>query len=230
MKVLVYVEGPADRNALDKLLAPIVSEGRRRGVGIRLVPLAGKSPVLDDSPRKAAEHLAEHPGDWVFALPDLYPMAVYDGTPNAHRSFAELEQLLMERFLARAKRVGVIEAVRARFRVHCLKHDLEVLLLAAADALRQRLRTKDVLRNQWRNPIEDQNDQAPPKRIVEALFERYQKRKYVDTIDAPWILARASLEDVTAACPQHFARFVAELRQIVLAGSLASGPASLSPG
>lgn len=61
MRVLVYVEGPADRAALDKLLDPIVSEGRRQGVGIRLVPLDGKSHVLNDSPRKAADHLAEHP-------------------------------------------------------------------------------------------------------------------------------------------------------------------------
>jgi hypothetical protein len=130
MKVLVYVEGPADRAALDKLLDPIVSEGRSQGVGIRLVPLNGKSHVLNDSPRKAADHLAEHPDDWVFALPD------------------------------------------------------------------------------------------PPKRVIEALFEKYQGRKYIDTTDAAWILGRASLDAVVAACPQRFALFVAELRQIVRVRSL----------
>lgn len=219
MKVLVYVEGPADQSALDKLLEPIVSEGRSRGVGIRLIPLRGKGHVLDDSPRKAADHLSEHPGDWVFALPDLYPMAAYDGTRNAHQSFTELEQLLVNRFIARANKVRVTEAARTHFRVHCLKYDLEVLLLAASDALRQRLGTNEAIRGRWRNPVEDQNDQAPPKRIIEALFEKHQKRKYIDTTDAPWILGRASLEVVTAACPQRFAPFVAELRQIVRAGS-----------
>jgi hypothetical protein len=218
MNVLVYVEGPADRNALERLLEPIVSEGQNRRVGIRLVPLAGKGPVLKDSPRKAADHLAEHPDDWVFALPDLYPMSVYDGTDNAHQSFIELEQLLMKRFLARANKVGVADAARARFRVHCLKYDLEVLLLAASDALRQRLGTKEALRGRWRNPVEDQNDQTPPKRIVEELFAKYQRRKYIDTTDASWILGRASLEAVVAACPQQFAPFVAELRRIVGAG------------
>lgn len=220
MKMLVYVEGPADRAALDKLLDPIVSEGRSQGVGIRLVPLNGKSHVLNDSPRKAADHLAEHPDDWVFALPDLYPMSVYDGTPNAHRSFTELEQLLANRFLARANKVGVKDAARARFRVHCLKYDLEVLLLAAPDALRQRLGTEDALRGRWRNPVEDQNDHAPPKRVIEQLFEKYQGRKYIDTTDAAWILGRASLDAVIAACPQRFAPFVAELREIVRTRSL----------
>jgi hypothetical protein len=160
MKVLVYVEGPADQNALDKLLEPIVSEGRSRGVGIRLIPLRGKGHVLDNSPRKAADHLSEHPGDWVFALPDLYPMSAYDGTRNAHQSFTELEQLLVNRFIARANKVRVTDAARTHFRVHCLKYDLEVLLLAASDALRQRLGTNEALRGRWRNPVEDQNDQA----------------------------------------------------------------------
>lgn len=220
MNVLVYVEGPADRNALEQLLQPIVSEGQKRRVGISFSPLAGKSPVLNDSPRKAADHLAEHPDDWVFALPDLYPMAPYDDGPNAHRSFAELDALLRKRFLARAEKVGLRAAAQDHFRVYCLKHDLEVLLLAAPDALRQRLKTKDALRGRWRTPIEDQNDRAPPKRVIEALFEKYQRRKYVDTTDAPWILARASLDAVVKACPQQFAPFVAELRKIVHAGTL----------
>lgn len=219
-KVLVYVEGPADRAALEKLLAPVVSEGQRRGVGIRLVPLAGKSHVLDDSPRKAADHLAENPGDWVFALPDLYPMSVYDGTRNAHRSFNELAQLLEDRFLARASKVGVDDAARSHFRVHCLKHDLEVLLLAAPDELRQRLGTREALRGGWRNPVEEQNDQKPPKRVIEALFEKHQRRKYIETADAPWILGRASLDAVVAACSQRFGPFVEELRQIARTGSL----------
>jgi hypothetical protein len=220
MKVLIYVEGPADRAALEKLLAPIMSEGRARGVGIRLLPLGGKDSILNDSPRKAAEHLAEHPDDWVFALPDLYPMSVYDGTPNAHRSFSELDGRLRERFLSRAKKVGVPASSHTRFRVHCLKHDLEALLLAAPEVLRARLGTKDALHGRWRSPVEDQNDQRPPKRIVEALFERYQRRKYSDTMDAPWILARAPLGVIETACPQQFARLVGELREIVRAGTL----------
>ncbi|WP_437776677.1 hypothetical protein [Sorangium sp. So ce1097] len=69
-------------------------------------PQGGKAPILNDVPRKAAEHLKQNPGDWVFALPDLYPMARYDGTPSEHRSFAELSRLLQDRFASRADRAA----------------------------------------------------------------------------------------------------------------------------
>jgi hypothetical protein len=219
VNVLVYVEGASDRAGLEALLAPVIREGKQRRVGIRFLPLEGKASILDDAPRKAADHLSDHPDDWVFALPDLYPMAKYDGTANAHRSFGELEKLLRDRFAARARKIDLPAELHARFRVHCLKHDLEVLLLAAPDILRRRLGTNDALRGWWRNPVEDQNDDRPPKRIVEALFERYRKKpSYTDTTDATWILERASLEGITAACPQRFAPFVAELRGLAARG------------
>jgi hypothetical protein len=218
MKVLVYVEGPSDRDALRSLLRSVIAEGQRRGVGIQLLPLGDKAKILDTSAGKAARHLAEHPQDWVVALPDLYPMAQYDGTPNEHRSFADLERLLTERFARDARRHRVAAQAQAHFRVHCLKHDLEVLLLACPDQLRRRLGTDHAL-GQWRSPVEDQNDQQPPKRIVEALFKKYRSKPgYVETVDAPWILERASLEAVVATCPQRIAPFVAELRRIAETG------------
>lgn len=218
MKVLVYVEGASDRDALRALLRSVLAEGQRRRVGIQFIHLRGKAEILDTSAGKAARHLAEHPEDWVVALPDLYPMARYDGTPNEHKSFADLERLLMERFAREARRHRVTAQAQAHFRVHCLKHDLEVLLLASPDQLRQRLGTDHAL-GQWRSPVEDQNDQQPPKRIVEALFKKYRpKPGYVETVDAPWILERVSLEAVVAKCPQRIALFVAELQRIVAAG------------
>jgi hypothetical protein len=96
----------------------------------------------------------------------------------------------------------------------CLKHDLEALLLAAPAVLRDRLKTTDALLG-WRRPVEDQNDDKPPKRIVEDLFRKYRRKgEYVDTVDAVWILERANLEDVVTACQQHFAPFVRELRAL----------------
>jgi hypothetical protein len=215
VRVLVYVEGPSDRMALEALLEPIIRDAGRRRVGIRFLVSNDKASILRDSGRKAADQLADNPNDWVFALPDLYPMSSYDRTPDQHRSFAELERLLMKRFTDRAERVGVSEFARSHFRVHCLKHDLESLVLAAPDALRQRLQTQDALDSHWRKPVEDQNDTRPPKRVVEALFQKYRRKvRYTDTIDAPWILKRASLEAVVAACPQRFAAFVAELKAL----------------
>lgn len=219
MNVLVYVEGPSDRSALEVLLAPIISEGRTRQCGIRFFPQEGKATILKDCGRKAAEYLAEHPEDWVFALPDLYPMRSYDGTADQHQSFGELEILLRGRFEARAERIGVPTQARGRFRIHCLKHDLEGLILAASGALRRRLGTTDALTGQWRRPVEDQNDNTPPKRVVEALFSKYRRKtKYTATVDAPSILKQASLDEVVAACPQHFAPFVRELRAIANGG------------
>lgn len=220
MKVLVYVEGPSDRDALRGLLRSVLAEGQRRRVGIQFIPLGDKAKILDTSAGKAARHLAEHPEDWVVALPDLYPMAQYDETPNEHRSFADLERLLTERFTREARRHRVTVQAQAHFRVHCLKHDLEVLLLACPDQLRQRLGTDHAL-GQWRSPVEDQNDQQPPKRIVEALFKKYRPKGYVETVDAPWILERASLEAIIAKCPQRIAPFVAELQRIVQTGGAA---------
>lgn len=221
MKTLVYVEGPSDRYALEVLLAPVIAQGQQRGVGIRFLPLNDKVSVLNDSARKAADHLSDNPGDWVFALPDLYPMSEYDGTPNAHRSFADLDRLLRDRFDKRAAKIGLPESMHVRFRVHCLKHDLEALVLAAPDQLRRRLGTADALRGRWRNPVEDQNDDRPPKRIVEALFDQYRKKpKYTDTVDAPSVFRNASLDAITTACPQRFALFVSELRRLAGGGTL----------
>ena len=215
MKVLVYVEGPSDQAALRALLRSVLADGQRRGVGIQFLPLGDKAKILNTSAGKAARHLAEHPEDRVFALPDLYPMAYYDGTPNAHRSFADLERLLTARFAKEAQRYRVSPATQAHFRVYCLKHDLEVLLLACRDELRQRLGTDHAL-GQWRSPVEDQNDDQPPKRVIEGLFKKYRhKPDYIETVDAPWILERASLEAVLARCSQCFAPFVKELRQII---------------
>lgn len=217
MRVIVYVEGPSDHKALQALLAPVISAARDQGVGVAFSAQGGKAAILNDVPRKAADHLHQHEKDWVFAVPDLYPMAGYDSDPkNRHGSFDEMRQLLEDRFHARADKLQLSLAVRKRFRVHCLKHDLEALLLAAPDVLRERLKTKDALRDAWRRPVEDQNDKSPPKRVVEELFKKYRRKPgYVDTSDAVWILERASLDGVVAACPQRFGPFVRELRAII---------------
>ena len=216
MKVLIYVEGPSDRAALTALLRPVIDAGQARGVGITFHPQHSKDAVLDDVPHKAADHLADKPQDLVIALPDLYPMSRYAGSRNAHSNFKELKKLFRDRFEARADQLNLADKVRARFRVHCLKHDLEALLLASPDVLRQRLNTKDQLKKGWRKPVENQNDEQPPKRIVEALFNKYRKKPgYIDTIDAPWILERADLASVERACSQRFRPFVRDLREAV---------------
>ncbi|MCC7537322.1 MAG: DUF4276 family protein [Deltaproteobacteria bacterium] len=221
MRVLVYVEGPSDRDALPKLLRDVYAEARSARVAIKLLAEGDKARVLRAGPRKAALHLRENPRDWVFVLPDLYPMSAYAGTDNAHASFEELDALLRHRFAVEADQVGLPTAVRHHFRAHCLKHDLEALLLAAPDVLKKRLGTDDKIEKGWQQPVEDQNDDKPPKYVVTELFKKYkQKGRYTDTIDAPWILERAQLDVVMAACPQRFAPFVRELRVLASGGEL----------
>ncbi len=214
MRVIVYVEGPSDKTALEVLLKPIIETGRGHGVGISFLQLRGKDPILKDVPRMAARHLRQNPDDWVFAVPDLYPMEAEEKSLHRHRSFTELAALLQKRFAAHAQELAVPEPARGHFRAHCFKHDLEALVLAAPEQLKQRLKTTDALRGRWRLPVENQNDTKPPKYVVKELFNQYKKRAYDDTTDAPWILERASLAEIERACPQNFGPFVGELRAL----------------
>jgi hypothetical protein len=215
VKVLVYVEGPADRVSLAALLKPIIDAGRAKGIGISFHELRNKDGVLRHGPNRAAAYLKEQPDGWVIALPDLYPMKDFTGTPR-HSSFSELRAGMRKAFEKAAQRHDLPNDVRSHFLVHCLKHDLEVLLLAAPDQLRARLGTTEKLADAWRKPVEDQDDIDPPKRVVERLFKKYRgKGRYTDTVDAPRILERASLVAVEAACPCCFAPFVDDLRAII---------------
>lgn len=213
MKVLVYVEGPGDRASLEGLFRSILDQGRKSRVSINFIPRGGKDWILQQLGRTAASHLKSSPEDYVFALPDLYPMAKYERTPEAHHSFEQLEALLWGRFHKEAERFGLPEAVRSHYRIHCLKHDLEVLLLGSPEVLRQRLKTNENI-EKWRKPPEDQNDHEPPKRVVERLFMKYQKRRYGETTDAPWVLERASAKDLCVSCPQRFKPLFTELDRL----------------
>jgi hypothetical protein len=220
VKVLVYVEGPGDKIALGALCRMVIDQGSKSRVGISFHSMNGKSEILKELGLKAANHLKSNPEDYIFALPDLYPMAEYDGTEVAHRSFEQLKAHLTGRFLKAADRFGLPDAVRSHYRVHCLKHDLEVLLLGTPDVLRQRLKTEDGLEKKWRKPVEDQNDKDPPKMVVKGLFKKYRKQPYDAKIDAPWILERASTRDLCTACPQNFRPFFTELDRLSKGESL----------
>jgi hypothetical protein len=214
VRVLVYVEGPGDRASLEALFRATLEQGRKEKISISFLPQGGKDWILQKLGWTAANHLKSNPSDYVFALPDLYPMAQYDRTPEAHRSVEQLKKVLGDRFHQQADRFDLSAEVRSHYRVHCLKHDLEVLLLGAPDALRRRLKTDEKIEKNWRKPAEDQNDNEPPKRVVERLFMKYLKRGYIETTDAPWILERASSEGLCAACPQNFKPLFTELDRL----------------
>lgn len=206
MRVVVYVEGPSDKLAMETLLRPLLDAKRAAGFAIDFFEAPEgdrKASVLLKAPVKAANILSNDPDTVVILMPDLYPKN--KGFP--HETFDELTAGITANFRHALRAKGLAdERLVERFKVFCFKHDLEALLLACPDELADRLKVKAV-RQVWRVPVEEQDHDMPPKRIVERLFAE-QGQKYKDTVDAPLILGRADTGEVVAGCPQCFAPLV----------------------
>lgn len=194
MKVWVYVEGESDKLALQSLWESWGKQLREVGHGIRIIPLADKSKFFRKIGPRAAEKLYENGDDIVIGLPDLYPNQPYESTKYKHNDMKELELVQGREVDEALQRVFGVRKDKARkllerFFPCALKYDLEMLLLSAKDELRSYLRTSDRI-GDWRNPVEEQNHNRPPKRVVEDLFRTKSplKHAYRDTKDASAIL------------------------------------------
>lgn len=194
MKVWIYVEGVSDKLALLTLWKSWCERLRTKGYGIKIIPLDGKSKFFRKIGHLVAEKLIANEEDIVVGLPDLYPNRPYVGTKSEHSNMIELKSVQKKLVCDALQEVFGVNKQRAkqlleRFSPSALKHDLEMLLLAAQGELRSYLGTPDSLGN-WCNPVEDQNQDQPPKRIVEELFRTKSKTKraYRDTKDASAIL------------------------------------------
>lgn len=196
MKVWVFVEGVADKLGLEALW----DEWRKRlstaGWGIAIVPLDTKANFLKKFGARAAEKLVGGGQDLVVGLPDLYPTEPFRADFE-HKDAATLKELQRRRVRAalnQAHGAGKrANELMQRFYPSVFRHDFEMLLLAAVDALRDHLGTPDELGN-WRVPVEDQNLGDPPKRVIETLFlaKSNRKRAYRDTRDARAVLRRVN--------------------------------------
>ncbi len=217
MKAWVFVEGPADELGLEALWEGWRRRLRERGHGIKVIQLNGKSRFFKRFGRDAAEKLAANECDLVVGLPDLYPALPFEPTQFKHQNIADLrevqERLVLDG-LRETQGMSVEESRRRIERLHAsaFKHDFEMLLLAAREELRAVLETKDQLGN-WRQPVEEQDFEWPPKRIVEDLFRTKTKRKrsYRDTTDAPLVLRRVKdlkrllhTDSGQCKCPEFF--------------------------
>jgi len=198
MKVWVYVEGPSDVVALNALWGTWKESLRLVGTNIECLPLDSKAKYFRKIGSRAAEKLMHNDRDIVVGLPDLYPTNVFDSTEYKHKCLRELseQQSRLVRHALKTtfgRREDDVEEHLNRFLGSALRHDLEMLLLAAKEALRTVLGTRDQL-GSWRHPVEDQNLDKPPKRVVEDLFlHRSAKgRAYRDTSDAPRVLKLVS--------------------------------------
>ena len=214
MRAIVYVEGPSDKLALEALLEPLHQQLQARGVALSFKHPGSrgdnKKHLLTHTPLKAANILRNDPDAVVIIMPDLFPKdkAFPHSTPE------ELREGLHNAFHNALANKGITEqkTTRRRFKVFCFKHEMEVLLLAAEDALRHRL-GRGRLHKSWKEPVEDQNLGEPPKLVIEKLFESCGK-KYKGTIDAPLILRSVVYEDIVDKCPQCFKPFVEYLKSL----------------
>lgn len=168
MKVLVYVEGASDKQALTGLLEPLIRQKRRNGVYIRFLDRGAKGDVLSDPLlQKALRFLQSKPEGRLVILPDLYP-------PNKgvvpHETIEELVDGIRDRFHQNARDWSVNSGeIDDRFHVFCLKYELEALILAAEEALGDHLGT-GTLSVPWTREVEDQNHDKPPKEVVKEVL------------------------------------------------------------
>lgn len=206
MKIVVYVEGPGDRLCLETLLDPLIRQKAASGVSIQFVPVTRgdrKHTLLVSYPKRAAIAISNDPQIVVVILPDLYP-------PNKgfeHKTCDEMQAGVLRQFRDEIRRrQGSDDRVTERFQVFCLIHDLESLLLAAEE---QFLPACGLTAAKWTTPVEEQNHDNPPKRIVEKLIRGFQP-----TVDGPRLLAGADYRVISSRCPRGFGQFVAFLESI----------------
>lgn len=196
MKAWVFVEGPADKLGLDALWADWRTRLSDKGWGIVIIPLNSKANFLKKFGARAAEKLAGDARDVVVGLPDLHPTLPFSGTAFEHADARTLKALQRRAVRKALEEVYDVSAQKAdafmqRLWPSVFRHDFEMLLLAAADALRVHLGTDEKL-GKWRVPVEDQDFEQPPKRIIERLFraKSTRRRAYLDTRDAPAVLRK----------------------------------------
>ena len=209
MKVWIFVEGKSDVQALSALLNGWKQNLSAKGWGIQLIPLESKSKYFRKIGSRATEKLANDARDLVVGLPDLYPNGNYANTDYMHNNLQELQGVqthLVKQHVQQMGRRTDIDSHMARFYASALKHDLEMLLLAATSQLQSRLNMSN-RPSGWRRPPENQNQNKPPKKIVEELFRRHIGRPYREIVDSHAILSKADLREVvfdehgTVQCP-----------------------------
>ncbi len=215
MRAWIYVEGPSDKLGLDALWTQWCGRMRAAGRGITIIPLMNKANFLKKVGQRAAEKLAANDSDVVVGLPDLYPTAPFARTSWAHSDAAALKAVQLRQVRAALTETQRLSAKRAdaaltRFFPSLFKYDFEMLLLAAEDALRATLGTAERLGG-WRVPVEEQNLDRPPKRIIEELFvtKSSTRTRYRDTRHAPATLRRVAdlsqilrTSDGRSTCPE----------------------------
>jgi hypothetical protein len=212
-QVIVYVEGPSDKSAMEALLKSLIEGKGQEGIAINFFLASSgdrKTYLLNTVPQRAANIILSDPNAVVIVMPDLYPK----NKEFTHETPEQLEEGIRNRFSKVLQRKDKSDDSRyqLRFKVFCFKHDLEALLLASQNLVKEHLGLSS-LSPTWMIPVEDQNHSYPPKKVLEDLFSAHGK-KYVDTIHAPLILGRSNYKEVADSCPQCFKPFISFLEDL----------------
>ena len=200
MKVWVYVEGKSDKEALSVLWKEWKQKLGSKSWQIQCIPLKGKSRFFRSVGPRAAARLLQDKDDLVVGLPDLYPNREYANTEYGHKNLQELkvdvQRQLVKRSLLQQDNLAEVSSLMSRFYASALKHDMEMLLLAALNHPLRSQRRKNDASVSWRFPPEEQNQNRPPKKLVEELFLTTRKRSYRAIADSFAILSETTLPNV----------------------------------
>lgn len=198
MNVWIYVEGRSDEIGLSALWRDWKSSLHKDGHRINIIPLNGKPNLFKQIGGRVADKLYGSETDIVVGLPDLYPNMDFEKTMFKHRDLTELKEVQIREVSTGLKKIydldnDKIRQLLKRFYPTALKYELEMLLLAAQDKLRSYLGTTEHL-GDWHKPVEDQDQNQPPKKIVERLFrtKSQKKRSYRETRDTHAILSKVN--------------------------------------
>lgn len=210
MKVIVYVERPSDKLAMRSLLRGLIEQKRGKGVEIEFFDTHkgdAKGFLLNTLPKRVANILLNDHDALVAVVPDLYPK----NKGFKHDTVSELAKGILKNFedALRARAVPDNSKVKERFKFFCFKYDMEALILASEEALKARLHA-ETFKVDWHRTVEEQNNDYPPRIIVEQLFKGHGMR-YNGPTDAPLILGRSSYQELAKKCYQCFGPFVAFL-------------------
>ena len=202
-EIIVYVEGPSDAEGMKILFKDLVEEKLQDCINIRFVPSAGKKKLLNEKIKQALNAVLNRDDIDVVLMPDLYPRNQGFDHETAKELFDGIQERLRQ---ALTRKASDDRRVLNRIHTFCFKHDFECLVLAASHQLKAHLDVSH-LDITWADPVEDQNHNDPPKRVVERVFESCGET-YVATEDAFEILAHTDYRAIADACPQQFKRFV----------------------
>ena len=220
MKVIVYVEGISDKFALETLLSSLIEHKKHQRILIEFIGFKSEEWKIGNNkkymiaiiPQRAVNIVINDPNAFVIAIPDLYPINCEFPHETADELIKGIEKNFTDALENKSRSYD--KRMLRRFKAFCFKYDLEAFLLAAHKELLSYLTPcKPKSWERWKKPVENHNNNNPPKKVVENLFNECRTH-YRATTDAPKILSNADYTKIAGRCSQCFKPFVEFLEHL----------------